>query len=1067
MIVLHAIWTDAKLHVWGEASGALSTATGGEGDRGEGSHPQPMTATRPPGEESPPWLVEALHSEGVRNVVGDVFDSLLASGATSSELAVGLPHANGSYLPSMQAAAATSEGAGDGVVRLATCRVPTLAFTPADAVDLLTSTAIAARDEVQLGASFAYWSRLAGLIMELLAKQRFIPALHRAGGDRYVGYWRAVVDDDATSDRLKRLIGSMPPICRSLDVDGEPVQASALVENFLWVSVDASIRRCLEGDDLAHAISDHTDEPLPPQMRWLRSVVGPDSKLVGTPEQRRATYEMVQGWISRLEPLVSERAFRTCLRLHAPPTGELPPSPRDSETADSPPMSSGDGWRLTVHVQATTEPGLTLDAERLFDEHQRDPSILRRPFDTAVDELFADLSRAARHFPPLTVCAEPPGRFECALTIDQAYAFLRDATPILENEGFRVWVPQWWHDDRPKVRMWLDVRPLDSETSTGAADMRLDTLVGFDWRVAVGDEDLSQQELQNLADAKRPLVRVRNRWVEVQPSDADAALRFLQRTRGGRMTVFEALRQCFVADDLDTGLPVGGLRAAGWIESLLNAATAHERIERFDPPDDFRGTLRHYQHRGLEWLVFLAKLGVGACLADDMGLGKTIQMIVVWLHERKAGQSPGPTLLVVPMSLVGNWQREIERFAPSLKVMVHHGMERATGQEFVDRVANYDVVISTYGLTHRDLEHLAAVDWHRITLDEAQNIKNPAAKQAHAIKSLTAIHRVALTGTPIENRLSELWSIMDFLNPAYLGTAAEFRRRFAVPIERYHDSDRAQRLRHLISPFVLRRLKSDPRVQVDLPQKMEMKVFCNLTREQAALYEALVGDMLGQIGQTGGIQRRGLVLAALVKLKQVCNHPAHFLADGSSLPHRSGKCSRLLDMLEEVLAEEEKALVFTQFRKMGDLLYKLLTEGLNREVLFLHGGTARKRRDAIVEEFQRGNGTAPILLLSLKAGGFGLNLTAANHVFHFDRWWNPAVEDQATDRVHRIGQSRQVQVHKFICVGTLEEKVDALLDQKRDLADNIVGTGEEWLTEMSTEKLREMLVLSRDAVAED
>jgi len=419
------------------------------------------------------------------------------------------------------------------------------------------------------------------------------------------------------------------------------------------------------------------------------------------------------------------------------------------------------------------------------------------------------------------------------------------------------------------------------------------------------------------------------------------------------------------------------------------------------------------------------------------------------------------------MSLVGNWQRELARFAPNIKVMIHHGLERLAGRDFVEEVAKYHVVISTYGLTHRDFEHLAAVPWHRIVLDEAQNIKNPAAKQSAALRTLRAGHRIALTGTPVENRLSELWSILDFLNPGYLGTASDFRRRFAVPIERNHDDDRTQRLRALIRPFVLRRRKDDPNILPDLPDKMEMKVYCNLTREQAALYEAIVNEMLARVDIAGGIQRRGLILATLVKLKQVCNHPAHFLGDGSELPHRSGKCDRLTNMLEEVVAEGHRALVFTQFREMGNLLKKMLEEALDRPVLFLHGGTPMKGRDQLVQQFQDPAGESPVFLLSLKAGGLGLNLTAAKHVFHFDRWWNPAVENQATDRAHRIGQDKQVQVHKFICIGTLEERIDALIEHKRNIAENIVGSGEDWLTELSTDSLRDILTLSREAVSEE
>jgi SNF2 family DNA or RNA helicase len=402
--------------------------------------------------------------------------------------------------------------------------------------------------------------------------------------------------------------------------------------------------------------------------------------------------------------------------------------------------------------------------------------------------------------------------------------------------------------------------------------------------------------------------------------------------------------------------------------------------------------------------------------------------------------------------------------------MVHHGTERLEGQAFADEVRRHDVVISTYGLTHRDFEHLVRPQWHRVVLDEAQNIKNPSAKQTVAIQSLNAWRRVAVTGTPLENHLSELWSILEFLNPGLLGTAADFRREFAVPIEKHHSAERADLLRRLIRPFLLRRRKTDPTVIVDLPDKMEMKVFCNLSAEQAALYQSVVDDMLGHIELAAGIRRRGLVLAALTKLKQVCNHPV-LGADGRSrnaaLASRSGKCERLVDMLEEVLAEDDRALVFTQFQQMGHLLQRHLIERLGCDVLFLHGGTPAKRRNDLVQRFQSDDPTAPVFVLSLKAGGYGLNLTSANHVFHFDRWWNPAVEDQASDRAHRIGQRKSVQVHKFICVGTLEERIDRMLEEKRGLADRIVGAGEKWLTELSTDDLREVLALSQDAVAED
>ncbi len=458
-------------------------------------------------------------------------------------------------------------------------------------------------------------------------------------------------------------------------------------------------------------------------------------------------------------------------------------------------------------------------------------------------------------------------------------------------------------------------------------------------------------------------------------------------------------------------------------------------------------------------------------VANNILCHNTIQLISLLLHDRETGteQKQGefaPTLLICPMSIVGNWQRELQRFAPSLSVMVHHGHERLSGEAFVEEARQHDLVITTYSLALRDKEHLGLLNWQYAVVDEAQNIKNEAAKQTQAIKSLHAGNRIALTGTPVENRLSELWSIMEFLNPGFLGAAEDFRKRFAIPIERYHEAERADMLKRVIQPFVLRRVKTDKAIIADLPDKMEMKVYCNLTQEQASLYEAVVKDMLEKIEQADGIQRKGLVLSTLMKLKQVCNHPAQFVADGSSLSGRSGKLARLEEMLEEVLAAGDKALIFSQFAEMGTLLRRYLQEELGREVLFLHGGTPKKMRDSMVQRFQEDHRGPPLFILSLKAGGVGLNLTAANHVFHYDRWWNPAVENQATDRAFRIGQRKDVQVHKFVCVGTLEERIDLMIEQKKELAESIVGSGENWLTEMSTAQLKELFALSREAVGE-
>jgi SNF2 family DNA or RNA helicase len=508
--------------------------------------------------------------------------------------------------------------------------------------------------------------------------------------------------------------------------------------------------------------------------------------------------------------------------------------------------------------------------------------------------------------------------------------------------------------------------------------------------------------------------------------------------------------------------------ATGWVAEFLAQLQGKESFEELPVPGGFHGTLRPYQVRGYSWLAFLRRWGLGACLADDMGLGKTIQALA--LIERDWNEAPEgarqPTLLICPMSVVGNWKKEAERFTPDLPVLIHHGGQRARGAAFRQQAEQHALVLSSYSLLHRDRELLAGVDWAGVVLDEAQNIKNPETKQAQTARSLKADFRIALTGTPVENHVGDLWSIMEFLNPGFLGNQAEFRRTFFVPIQAQQDAEASNRLKRLTGPFLLRRLKTDKAIIADLPDKLEMKVFCNLTREQATLYAAIVADLNREIPESEGIQRKGLILGALTKLKQVCNHPAHFLGDNSAIPGRSGKLARLTEMLEEIFQTPEKVLIFTQFTEMGDIIQRHLQETFGREVLYLHGGVTRLNRVRMVERFQNDPAGPSVFLLSLKAGGTGLNLTAANHVFHFDRWWNPAVENQATDRAFRIGQMRNVQVHKFVCVGTLEEKIDEMIERKQQVASQVVGTGEGWLTEMSNEQLRELFALRDEALGE-
>jgi SNF2 family DNA or RNA helicase len=699
------------------------------------------------------------------------------------------------------------------------------------------------------------------------------------------------------------------------------------------------------------------------------------------------------------------------------------------------------------------------------------------------EELLAGLGAASRLFPALDDALRAAAPAEIALGTAGALEFLRETGPLLAGAGFGVLLPDWARKARLGLKLTAKSSSATPASSGRAAQFGLQDLVRFRYDLAVGDQVLSAGELAALAALKVPLVRIRGQWVELDDRHLAAALKFLERGQSGTMTAAEVLLAGAgggVGGGVGGGtgeVPLTAVDADGWLGDLLSGQ-ADRRLAPLAAPDGFRGELRPYQQRGLAWLSFLGELGLGAVLADDMGLGKTVQLLALLGLPRPAAPSTppvpsgspatslGPTLLVCPMSLVGNWQREAARFTPELRVHVHHGADRLDGEDLAAALAEADLVITTYGVAIRDRAALSLVTWARVVCDEAQAIKNHGTAQAKAVRALPTAARIALTGTPVENQLSELWSIMEFANPGLLGTAQTFRERYAVPVERHGDPEAAEQLRRITQPFVLRRLKTDKSIISDLPDKLEMKVWCTLTQEQASLYQATVTDMLSRIDEASDdITRRGLVLATMAKLKQVCNHPAHLLADGSRLPGRSGKLARLEELCEEINAEGDKALCFTQYAEFGRMLQPYLAARIGCEVLFLHGGTSKKQRDAMVAQFQQAD--EPVLfLLSLKAGGVGLNLTAANHVIHVDRWWNPAVEDQATDRAFRIGQRRDVQVRKFVCVGTLEERIDAMIEEKKALAERIVGTGESWLAGLSTAKLREVIALSPDAVPE-
>ncbi|WP_445252540.1 DEAD/DEAH box helicase [Paenibacillus sp. FSL R5-0928] len=695
-----------------------------------------------------------------------------------------------------------------------------------------------------------------------------------------------------------------------------------------------------------------------------------------------------------------------------------------------------------------------------------------------------------------------------------AWRFLTAESQRLLEAGWQVLLPAWWEAaSRKKPRLRAKISSGEDKRSSGESLFGLDSIIDFDWRISIGDADLTEAEFAELVARGERLVRFKGKWVSLDP----ALLAQIQRAMAGmdksQGLSFQDVLQLHLlgageeadAEATEEQLQEDAARLRLEVElnehliSLIGQLGQRSEWPKPPVPASLKAELRTYQHEGFAWLTFLRRFGLGACLADDMGLGKTVQLIAYLLHiqentdassARRQTDPPGwPSLIICPTSVLGNWQKELQRFAPSLNVMLHYGSRRLDAGFFYGAASQADVVLTSYATAALDQELLKEFTWATICLDEAQNIKNAQTKQSAAVRSFPALHRVALTGTPIENRLSELWSIYDFITPGYLGSAKSFNDRFTNAIEKEHDAKRTADLQNLVKPFMLRRKKKDPNIQLDLPDKNEMKTYVHLTAEQAALYDQTVNGLLERMKKLEGIERKGAILGALTGLKQLCDHPMLVTKeaipeldtdnklDTSFLINRSSKLERLLDMVKELRAEDERCLIFTQYVGMGKMLQAVLQQELGEPVLYLNGSTSKQARDRMIERFQapapaaEDGSTRPdappsdqpnVFILSLKAGGVGLNLTAANHVFHFDRWWNPAVENQATDRAYRMGQTRDVQVHKFIALGTLEERIDEMLENKQQLSDNVISSSEGWITELSTEALKDLFTLRRD-----
>jgi hypothetical protein len=894
-------------------------------------------------------------------------------------------------------------------------RKKTIGFEAPVKAALPVLSALAADEE--LSDSLRCWSYAAKFALELAVGQRVVPAVY--GGH---AHWSALLSRQADRERFQALVDALPLACRALPTrDRGSIRlptAHHAARAFLDAAIDGLYRQdAYPGTargwalEFAQALKDDRETQFRPR----------DARYQGIPD-------MIVGWTTEAEagglrlgvslelPDASRQAFSLSYWLHPP---------------------GGTGSRIPLAQAWKAGKSIAIDGV-----------VYPHPATSAI----TGLARMARVYEPLNTSLQGKAPRDLRWMAQQAWDFLAVGAPLLRDAGFEVIIPSDFEKSgRHRIRARMRVDAMDD-----GAELDLAGLLRFHWEVVLGDIVLSGPEFTELLEKKSPVVEFQGVWVLLDPAELAKLPAGLPRE--GTLPAAVALRA--VLTGMHEGVEVV---AHGRLELIIEALRNPPKVP---PPAALHGTLRPYQVDGLSWLATLGDLGLGALLADDMGLGKTIQLIAHLLRRKdtaeRARRKRHPSLVVCPTSVLGNWKRELARFGPSLKVVRYHGMNRDPRA-----LDGADVVITTYGLLVRDREVLAERQWDVVALDEAQAIKNPESQRARAARDLKGRHRVAMTGTPVENRLDELWSLLQFLVPGLLGPRATFRRNVAVPVERFGDQEIAHRLKLGVAPFLLRRLKSDPTIIDDLPEKLESNDYSALKPEQASLYRDVVAEYMDEIGRSDEMKRRGQVLAMLTALKQVCNHPAHYLKEGGSavLSGRSGKLERLTELVEDILELGEAALVFTQYREMGDLLQRHFLEAFEEQIPFLHGGVTPEKRDAMVEDFQSGGGP-PVLIVSLKAGGTGLNLTRASHVIHYDRWWNPAVEDQATDRAYRIGQRRNVQVHKMVCQGTLEERIDAMLQDKRALAKSVIGGGEAWVTELDDDALRALVMLGEDAVEE-
>ncbi|HUP69422.1 MAG TPA: SNF2-related protein [Acidimicrobiales bacterium] len=895
-----------------------------------------------------------------------------------------------------------------------------------DAIDDLVR--LSAAEEVS--GSVRAWAVAVRLAVDLAARGRLLPSIAADGS----GVWVLGPLDAADVSRRAALAAALPPAAHAVPLPG-PKPLRVMSPEAAVASFSDAVADLLPRTAAAPLVAGHAAFATP-------AVTGPQAPRRGA---RRQAGHTSPGAAAR-QPIAPEPGGGDGLPAAAADWLVAVTAGTGDEAAASlrlePPEPPDADFLAVLQLQSRRDPSLVVSAADLW---AAPDAVVSRFGEEAETAMLLSLRRGSRVWPPLGRLLDDARPEFLVLDDDEAADLLGPVVDDLASAGVQV----LWPVD---VLRPVELRPqiaTPSPAAVTAAGFSLESLCELRWRATLDGEELTDEELAILAHAKRPVVRLRGRWVRADPERL--ALLARRRTIGAGSALAAALGGSIEVDGERVEADVVGPLAELAARLSAVALDGHRAMA---PPAGLDATLRPYQERGLAWLAEMADLGVGGVLADDMGLGKTIQLLALHLARDSDPATRRPTLVVCPASLVGNWQREAGRFAPGVAVRRFHGSART-----LDDLGSGDIIVTTYGVVRRDAEALATVGWGIVAADEAQAVKNPLSRTARALRSIPAGARFALTGTPVENRLTELWAILDWTTPGLLGPLERFRRQVAVPVERDRDPDATRTLTTLVRPFVLRRRKSDPAIVPELPPKTETDRFVPLSSEQATLYAAVVEETLARIAEAEGMARRGLVLKLITALKQICNHPAHYLGQPGPLPGRSGKLDAAVELLGVIAEEGAHALVFTQYVAMGRLLERHLgAAGLS--TLFLHGSVPVPAREAMVDRFQAGE--ADVFVVSLKAGGTGLNLTRATHVVHFDRWWNPAVEDQASDRAWRIGQDQPVQVHRLITEGTVEERVASLLTAKRDLADRVLGAGEGWVSELGDAELAALVRLGGD-----